>query len=255
MRNSAILLILTSILLFLAFPAWGQGYTFTKVVDLSTQRTDGNGLFAINSATTPAFDGHRVVLRDNGNRTTAACKPSGLSTPRTAKLTKLVDLHTVRTLAGPRPSTNSIFRTRRRQCATARWFFWPAARSAAAFWKASMPCRRPVERWLRLPTTPRPIRSGGKFSSIRFVAATDRRVWFRRDNRRVSRSGNHSFRVGIYAANADGSSVDLTKGGWPASLRRANGGERKYVQRAGGQRRQRGDGGHGMVHPSKAGTT
>ena len=95
MRISAILLILTSIFLFLACPAWGQEYTFIKVVDLSTQRTDGNGLFAINSATTPAFDGQWVVLRDNGNRDDGSLQAIWSFDTKTAKLTKLVDLHTV----------------------------------------------------------------------------------------------------------------------------------------------------------------
>ena len=95
MRNSAILLVLTIALLFLALPAWGQTYTFTKVVDLATQRTDGNGLFAINSATTPAFDGQWVVLRDNGNKDDGSLQAIWSFDTKTAKLTKLVDLHTV----------------------------------------------------------------------------------------------------------------------------------------------------------------
>ena len=81
--------------LCLALSASGQQYTFTKVLDLSTQRTDGNGLFAINAATTPAFDGQWVVLRDNGNADDGSLQAIWSFDTKTAKLTRLVDLHTV----------------------------------------------------------------------------------------------------------------------------------------------------------------
>lgn len=48
-------------------PAASQAYRFTKIVDGSTQRPDGLGVFFLNYArTTPAFDGTWVVFRDQG---------------------------------------------------------------------------------------------------------------------------------------------------------------------------------------------
>jgi uncharacterized protein (TIGR03437 family) len=60
---------LCSVLLILALSAEGQqSYVFTKVLNNSTQRPDGNGVFNINNITTPAFDGQWVVFKDYGNK-------------------------------------------------------------------------------------------------------------------------------------------------------------------------------------------
>jgi uncharacterized protein (TIGR03437 family) len=80
----------------LAFPAPGQQtYTFTKVLDLATPRPDGAGPFTITSATTPAFDGQWVVLRENGSADDGSLQAIWSFDTKIAKFTKLVDLHTV----------------------------------------------------------------------------------------------------------------------------------------------------------------
>ena len=63
------LLAVSAVLVCLTLPAQAQSkYTFTKVLDLTTQRPDGAGLFTVTSATTPAFDGQWVVVRENGSK-------------------------------------------------------------------------------------------------------------------------------------------------------------------------------------------
>jgi hypothetical protein len=51
----------------LAFPAFGQPYVLTWIVDDNTQRPDGKGNFNISGApAVPSFDGPAVVVSANG---------------------------------------------------------------------------------------------------------------------------------------------------------------------------------------------
>src|ERR1017187_5703169 len=72
-----------------------QSYVFTKVLDLSMQRPDGNGLFVITTITTPAFDGQWVVFRDNGSADDGSLQAIWSFNTKDATFHKLVDLHTV----------------------------------------------------------------------------------------------------------------------------------------------------------------
>jgi hypothetical protein len=50
-----------------SFPAYGQPYVFTRIVDDNTQRPDGKGTFNISgSPAVPSFDGQWVVFREYG---------------------------------------------------------------------------------------------------------------------------------------------------------------------------------------------
>ena len=92
---SAILhLSLAFLALSFAAPAQ-QSYIFTKVLDLSTQRTDGGGPFTITSATTPAFDGQWVVFRDNGAKDDGSLQSIWSYNTKDGSLHKLVDLQTL----------------------------------------------------------------------------------------------------------------------------------------------------------------
>jgi uncharacterized protein (TIGR03437 family) len=207
MRNSAILLILTSIFLLLVLPAWGQPYTFTKVVDLSTQRTDGNGLFAINSATTPAFDGQWVVLRDNGNRDDGSLQAIWSFDTKTAKLTKLVDLHTVQP-----GGTATFYELHLSDTA-------PAVRNGTVVFLArsafggsilegiyAVPAAGGTVVKIADYATTDP--SGGKFSQ--FDSSGLQIGGFGFDGTTAAFHGQGTtLSVGIYAANADGSSLNL----------------------------------------------
>ena len=89
-------LAVSTTLFSLALPALGQQpYTFTKVVDNSTQRPDGAGLFTLNATTTPAFDGQWVVFRDIGSADDASLQAIWSFDLKAAKFTKLVDLHSL----------------------------------------------------------------------------------------------------------------------------------------------------------------
>lgn len=96
MKKFATLLVTSTAFLSLTLPAPGQQpYTFTKVLDLSTQRPDRAEPFTITTITTPAFDGQWVVFRDNGARDDGSLQSLWSFDIKTAKLTKLVDLQTV----------------------------------------------------------------------------------------------------------------------------------------------------------------
>jgi uncharacterized protein (TIGR03437 family) len=71
-----------------------QPYAFTKVLDASTQRPDGAGLFSI-AATTPAFDGQWVVFRDSGPKDDGSLQAIWSFNTKDGTFHKLVDLHTV----------------------------------------------------------------------------------------------------------------------------------------------------------------
>ena len=93
--HSAILCVPVTFLA-LALPAAGQQpYIFTKVVDASTQRPDGKGPFAINTTTTPAFDGQWVVFRDLGLADDLSLQAIWSFNIQDKTFHKLVDLHTV----------------------------------------------------------------------------------------------------------------------------------------------------------------
>ena len=50
-----------------SFPAFGQPYVFTRIVDDNTRRPDGKGNFNISGApAVPSFDGQWVVFREYG---------------------------------------------------------------------------------------------------------------------------------------------------------------------------------------------
>ena len=72
-----------------------QSYVFTKVLDLSMQRPDGNGKFVITTITTPAFDGQWVVFRDGGSADDGSLQAIWSFNTKDATFHKLVDLHTV----------------------------------------------------------------------------------------------------------------------------------------------------------------
>jgi uncharacterized protein (TIGR03437 family) len=84
------------VLIGLTLPALAQqSYTFTKVVDASSQRPDGKGLFSISTTTTPAFDGQWVVFRDFGPADDASLQAIWSFNTRDGTFHKLADLHTV----------------------------------------------------------------------------------------------------------------------------------------------------------------
>jgi len=96
MRQLAILVVTTTVFLSLPLPAPGQQpYTFTKVLDLGTQRPDGNGPFTITTVTTPAFDGQWVVVRDNGSKDDGSLQAIWSFNTKDGTFHKLADLHTV----------------------------------------------------------------------------------------------------------------------------------------------------------------
>lgn len=84
-----------SLLLAFALTAFGQpSYVFTRVVDNSTRRPDGEGVFNITTVTTPSFDGRWVVFRDNGNKDDGSLASIWSYDTTTGKLQCLVDLKT-----------------------------------------------------------------------------------------------------------------------------------------------------------------
>lgn len=184
-----------------------QSYVFTKVLDASTQRPDGAGLFVINSITTPAFDGQWVVFRDSGIKDDGSLQAIWSFNTKDGTFHKLVDLHTVM------PGGTATF-TELHLLDTA-----PAVRNGTVVFLArSTSTGQAQEGLYAVPAAGGAVTavadyrtadpSGGTFTL--FDSAGAQIGGFGFDGTTVAFHGQGSGQaVGIYAANANGSSLSL----------------------------------------------
>lgn len=96
-KPSYLAAILAGCLLLCAIPAGAQqGYSFIKIADNTTARTDGsNSNFNLSSGTAASFDGQWVVFRDAGIRDDLSLQSIWSYNTQNGKLTKLVSWATV----------------------------------------------------------------------------------------------------------------------------------------------------------------
>jgi uncharacterized protein (TIGR03437 family) len=206
-RTFSALLGVSAVLLFLAPPAPGQqSYTFTKVLDLATQRPDGAGLFNINNTTTPAFDGQWVVFRDLGSKDDGSLQAIWSFNTKDGTFHKLADLHTVM------PGGTATF-TELHLLDTA-----PAVRNGTVIFLGRTFTTQFLEGLYSVPVGGGTVvkvadyatvdPSGGTFS--RFDSGGKQMGGFAFDGTTVAFQGQGTTQsAGIYAANANGSSLSL----------------------------------------------